>query len=122
MRIKRQVIVFDAADLDAESSFWAALLGGSVVVADDWHSVVDGDGELRIDVQLAPNYVPPQWPDGAQQQQTHLDLYVDDLAAAHNEVLSHGARLLQTVGNPDGGEGYRVYADPAGHPFCLCRG
>ena len=43
MKIKRQIIVFDAADLAAESSFWAGLLGGTVDEDDDWHSVlVDG--------------------------------------------------------------------------------
>ena len=44
MKIKRQIVVFDAADLAAESSFWAALLGGTVDADDDWHSVlVDGE-------------------------------------------------------------------------------
>ena len=30
MRINRQVVVFDAADLAAESSFWAGVLDGTV--------------------------------------------------------------------------------------------
>ncbi len=46
MKIKRQVIVFDAPDLFAESTFWAALLGGTVVADDDWHSILV-DGEWR---------------------------------------------------------------------------
>lgn len=122
MTITRHVIVFDAADLDAESTFWAGLLGGTVVADDDWHSVVV-DGEWRLGVQRAPNHVPPKWPDGTQQQQMHLDLHVDDLQAAHEKALSLGARLLQPASrpadNPDGDEVYAVYADPAGHPFCL---
>jgi Glyoxalase-like domain len=59
MKIKRQIIVFDAADLAAESSFWASLLGGTVEADDDWHSVLV-DGEWRVGVQLAPNHVPPR--------------------------------------------------------------
>lgn len=118
MNIFRQVIVFDAADLAAESRFWAGLLGGEVVADDDWHSVVI-DGEWRIGVQLAPNHVPPEWPDGVQQQQIHLDLHVDDLAAAHEKVVSLGARLLKAADSFEGDEYYQVYADPAGHPFCL---
>ena len=47
------------------------------------------------------------WPDPAHPQQVHLDVEVEDLEAAEREVLAHGASLL------------RVYADPAGHPFCL---
>ena len=56
MKIKRQIIVFDAPDLAAESGFWAALLDGTVHVEDDWHSVVV-DGEWRLGFQLAPEQV-----------------------------------------------------------------
>ena len=70
MKIRRQIVVFDAADLAAESGFWAGLLGGTVEADDDWHSVVV-DGEWRLGVQLAPNHVPPDWPDGTPQQQPH---------------------------------------------------
>ncbi len=120
MRIKRQIIVFDAADINAESAFWAGLLGGTVIAEDDWHSVVV-DGEWQLGVQLAPNHVPPDWPDGAPQQM-HLDLWVDDLGAAHERALALGARLLRPSDDPSAAEGFQVYADPAGHPFCLCWG
>jgi len=119
MEIKRQIIVFDAADLAAESTFWAGLLGGTVVADDDWHSVVV-DGEWRLGVQLAPNHVPPDWPDGTPQQM-HLDLHVDDLKAAHEEAISLGARLLKPADDLEAAEAFQVYADPAGHPFCLGR-
>jgi predicted enzyme related to lactoylglutathione lyase len=120
MKIKRQVIVFDAADLSAESGFWAGLLGGTVNTDDDWHSVLV-DGEWRIGVQLAPNHVQPDWPDGTPQQ-IHLDLWVEDLDAAHEQAMSLGARLLQPAGDRHAASGFQVYADPAGHPFCLCWG
>ena len=118
MRIGRQVVVFDAPDLAAESSFWAALLGGTVDAEDNWHTV-SVDGEPRLGVQLAPNHVPPEWPDGTPQQ-IHLDLFVDDITSAHEEALALGARLLQRADDIDSAEGFQVYADPAGHPFCLC--
>ncbi len=121
MKITRQIIVFDAADLAAESTFWAGLLGGTVEADDDWHSVLV-DGEWRLGVQLAPNHVPPDWPDGTPEQQMHLDLWVDDLQAAHEEAVSLGARLLKPTDDPKATEGFQVYADPAGHPFCLCWG
>lgn len=120
MRIVRQIVVFDAADLTAESTFWAGVLGGTVIAEDDWHNVVV-DGEWRLGVQLAPDHVPPEWPDGAPQQ-IHLDLHVDDVKDAHDEVMSLGATLLQAADDIDGVEGFQVYADPAGHPFCLCWG
>ena len=118
MKFVRQVVVFDAADIAAESAFWAAVLGGSVVADDDWHSIVI-DGEWQVSVQLAPDHVRPEWPDGTPQQ-IHFDLHVDDLAAAHAEVMALGATLLQQAEDLDAEDGWQVYADPAGHPFCLC--
>ncbi|WP_300604542.1 VOC family protein [Trebonia sp.] len=117
MRITRQIAVFDAADLAAESTFWAGLLGGTVLPEDDWHTVYV-DGVPRLAVQLAPGHVPPQWPDGTPQQ-IHLDLWVDDIRAAHDEAMGLGARLLQAA-DVESDSGFQVYADPAGHPFCLC--
>ena len=121
MKVNRQIIVFDAPDLDAESAFWAGLLDGVVDAEDDWHSLIV-DGQWIMGFQLAPNHVPPEWPNGAQQQQIHLDLWIDDLEAAHQKAISLGARLLQPAEDPNAPEGFQVYADPAGHPFCFCWG
>jgi catechol 2,3-dioxygenase-like lactoylglutathione lyase family enzyme len=117
MRIRWQVVVLDAADLSASSTFWAGLLGGTVDAEDDWHMVLV-DGQPRIGIQLAPDHQPPGWPDGTPQQ-VHLDFWVDDPATAHEEVMALGARLLQDA-QGGGQDDFRVYADPAGHPFCLC--
>ena len=87
MRIFYQVVVFDAADLATESSFWAGVLGGTVDAEDRWHMVMV-DGQPRVGVQLAPNHVPPDWPDGTPEQQIHLDLWVDDFAEVHDRVIS----------------------------------
>jgi predicted enzyme related to lactoylglutathione lyase len=120
MKFARQIIVFDAADPAAESAFWAGLLGGTVEAEDDWHTVFV-DGKPYIGVQLAPDHVPPDWPDGTPQQM-HLDLYVDDLQAAHDEAMKLGATMLRPTDDAESAEGYQVYADPAGHPFCFCWG
>jgi predicted enzyme related to lactoylglutathione lyase len=120
MRIKHQVVTFDAADLTAESTFWAGVLGGTVDAEDDWHMVM-ADGQPRIGVQLAPDHVPPEWPHGTPQQ-IHLDLWVDDPETAHDEVMALGAKLLKPAeySGPESGDNFQVYADPAGHPFCIC--
>ena len=104
----------ESVDIEAESTFWASLTGGTVLKDDDWHSI-RVKGEKYMAVQLAPDHVPPQWPDGSPQQ-IHLDLHVDDIESSQREVLELGARLLKAVDE----EQFRVYADPAGHPFCLC--
>lgn len=118
MEIARHVVVFDAADLGLESQFWADMLAGRVLGDDQFHCVFDAEGRWVIGVQLAPGHVPPEWPDG-NPQQVHLDLHVDDPAAAHEEAIALGARLLQAADDLTSGEGHQVYADPAGHPFCL---
>ena len=47
-------------------------------------------------------------------------LWVDEIEAAHDEVISLGATLLKEAAGGDSPDDFRVYADPAGHPFCLC--
>jgi predicted enzyme related to lactoylglutathione lyase len=122
MRIDKQIIVFDTADLGASSSFWAALLGGSASPDDDdWHTVYV-DGQPRMGFQLAPDHVAPDWPGNTVPQQIHLDLYVDDVRAAHDETIALGAKLIQPADDLDADSGFQVYTDPAGHPFCLCWG
>ena len=122
MKILRRVIVIDARDIEAESAFWAGILGGTVHRDDDWHSIVVY-GEWVMGVQLAPDHTPPQWPTGDQQQQIHLDLHVDDLEAATALAVGLGGRQLQAprrpADNPEGTEMFTVYASPAGHPFCF---
>ncbi len=61
MRIVRQIVVFDAADLTAESTFWAGLLGGTVVADKDWRSVVV-DGEWRLASSLLRTMSHPSGP------------------------------------------------------------
>jgi catechol 2,3-dioxygenase-like lactoylglutathione lyase family enzyme len=119
MKINHQVVVFDAADLAAESGFWAGVLDGTVKADDDWHMVFVGD-DPRVGVQLAPNHVAPDWPDGTPPQQIHIDLWVDNYEAAHKRVMSLGAKVLKEAHGLDTPDNFQVYADPAGHPFCLC--
>ena len=119
MDLIRHVVVFDAADVAAESAFWAAMLDGIVVDEDPrFHCVIDQQGNWLVGVQRAPEHVPPDWPDG-QPQQVHVDFHVTDPASAHRRAVDLGARVLQDATDPDSDEGHRVYADPAGHPFCL---
>lgn len=122
VKVVRRVVVFDAANIEAESAFWAGLLGGTVHRDGHWHSIIV-DSEWVMGVQEAPNHVPPEWPIGGQQQQVHLDLHVDDLTAATRLAEQLGGRELQAprrpADNPDGAEMFAVYASPAGHPFCF---
>ena len=118
MEIMRRVVVFDAADLAAESAFWAGMLGGRVLADDRWHSVFDADGRWVIGVQLAPDHNPPEWPDGNRTADSPRPPRRRP-RRAHAEAVALGARLLQGADDLTAAEGHQVYADPAGHPFCL---
>ncbi len=109
--------VIDTPDPRALAAFYAELLGGRITrTDDDWVDVTHGGGKLSF--QLAPDLRPPRWPDPEQPQQVHLDVEVDDVHAAERRVLELGARRLPGEGG-DEKSGFRVYADPTGHPFCL---
>ncbi|MGW1735919.1 VOC family protein [Streptomyces sp. NBC_00121] len=111
-------LIVDTADLESESSFWHRLLGGSITRTAT-HHFLQIDGFPVIVIQHAPGHVPPQWPDGASQQM-HFDLATDD-AATDTRVLDAGGRRLRPTDDVVAStqQGSRVYASPAGHPFCL---
>ncbi|MGW5653044.1 VOC family protein [Streptomyces humi] len=118
-------VVIDCPDPSALAGFYAAVAGGTLVAEeDDWVVLRLPDG-LRLGFQLAEGYTPPQWPRADRDsQQFHLDFDAgptwEDVDAAEKQVLALGARLLRREEDPVA-EDFRVYADPAGHPFCLCR-
>ncbi len=61
------------------------------------------------------------WPACPVPQQLHLDTTVSTVAELdiqHERALALGARLLEDRSD-DPQEPLRVYADPAGHPFCI---
>ncbi|WP_326753086.1 VOC family protein [Streptomyces hirsutus] len=109
-------VVLDCADPRALAGFYAGLVGGTIKDEGDWVDLrVPGGPVLAF--QEAPGHVPPRWPAPDHSQQFHLDLTVEDLDAAEKEVLALGAKPLEAE---DRSRSFRVYADPAGHPFCLC--
>jgi catechol-2,3-dioxygenase len=109
-----KTVVLDAPEIDRLSAFYQALAGWDELYADpEWVTLTTPDG-WRVGIQLAPDHVPPQWPDPAQPQQAHLDLRVPDLAASTARAVELGATLLRT------NETWHTLADPAGHPFDLC--
>ncbi|MEU3347896.1 VOC family protein [Streptomyces sp. NPDC006700] len=113
---KLGVVVLDCPDPRALAGFYAEVLGGTVEGEGDWVDLKVPDGSA-LAFQRAPEHVPPKWPAGDASQQFHLDLVVEDLDAAEKGVLALGAQPLDTT---DRTRGFRVYADPVGHPFCLC--
>ena len=105
----------DCPDPAGLARFYAALLGMEVrYEGDDGAWIATDSPAANITFQGVADYNPPRWPDPAYPQQLHLDVFVDDVDAAEQQAIGLGARPL-----PGGGDNWRVYADPAGHPFCL---
>ncbi|WP_370970235.1 VOC family protein [Amycolatopsis sp. cg9] len=112
------VVALDCPDPVALAGFYRAVLEWDAPeVAEDghWVTLKNPLGGAGIAFQRVPDHRPPSWPSAERPQQLHLDLNVTDLEAAHERVLGLGAKLLD-----DEPKTFRVYADPAGHPFCLC--
>jgi len=106
-------VILDGPDPMELATFYSALLGWPVTYRSDDFVVVSADSRSSgLAFQLAPDHQAPAWPDPARPQQVHVDVMVEDLAAAGPRVLALGATRL---------DGEDVYADPAGHPFCLIR-
>ena len=115
-------VVLDTKNPQGLAEFYANVLGGQVTVTDsDWVVVMTPDG-TRLAFQRSPQHQPPRFPDPKGSQQFHLDIHVDDIAAAEREVLALGAVRIPDVGNEGPEDPFRVFRDPAGHPFCLTWG
>ncbi|RLK60600.1 VOC family protein [Actinokineospora cianjurensis] len=111
-------VVLDCADPIALSGFYADLLDwprDAKPAEDNSWSTIEGTGG-RLDFQRIDDYQPPTWPHPERQQMLHLDLQVDDLQAGHDRTVALGAAVLDQSSTS-----FWVYADPAGHPFCLLR-
>ncbi len=127
-----QSVVLDTTDARALAEFYRSLLGLAYRDGDepppagspdergaDW-LVLRGDG-VSLAFQQVAELPAATWPDGPVPQQVHLDLTVasvDELGEQHARALALGAvHLLDRSDDPD--EPLHVYADPAGHPFCI---
>jgi catechol 2,3-dioxygenase-like lactoylglutathione lyase family enzyme len=103
-------LIVDCPDPAALARFYSALLGQPITYeSDDFVVVARNDTTSGLAFQRAADHRPPTWPDPAIPQQMHLDVMVESVADATPHVLRLGAVQLR-----DG-----VFADPAGHPFCL---
>lgn len=113
------LFVIDCPDTRELSGFYAALLGWSDIEVDDddgWTEIRSADGSDRICFQQVEDYRAPSWPGQERPQQMHVDVDVDDLDEAEAAVVGLGA----TRHEHQPGTTFRVFLDPAGHPFCLC--
>src|SRR5690606_38777887 len=108
-------VVIDCPDPAVLAKFYGSMLDWKIDLDDGWADVRAPYGDC-ISFQRVENYTPPVWPAQDVPQQMHMDLMVEDLDAAETAVMELGA----TKAEHQPGETFRVFLDPAGHPFCIC--
>ena len=127
-------VVLDTTDARGLAEFYRRLLGLEYRAGDepspagqpdargsDWLVLCDAAGAARLAFQHVAALPEATWPDGDHPQMLHLDLSVPDVATLDEQdrrALALGARLLRDR-RDDPEEPLRIYADPAGHPFCI---
>lgn len=116
---KLTVFALDCADPSGLARFYSDITGWAVEREGvDWVQL-RSDGGATLAFQLAPDHRPPVWPSSDNPQQAHIDFDVDDLDVGESAVVALGARKTELQPEPDA---FRVFLDPAGHPFCLVLG
>jgi len=128
-------VVLDTTDVPVLAEFYRRLLDWSYVddgdtgdTGDtgsdegptDWRAIVGPSGE-RLSFQRVDELPPTTWPSPEIPQQLHLDLHAltrADLEESHRRAIELGA-VLRLDRSDDPEEPLRVYADPAGHTFCV---
>lgn len=108
--------VIDCPDSGALAQFYGEMLGWKVSLDDGWAEIRPEDGEQCISFQQVDDYRAPEWPGQEVPQQMHLDVAVRDLDEGESAAIALGA----TKAPNQPGTTFRVFLDPAGHPFCLC--
>jgi catechol 2,3-dioxygenase-like lactoylglutathione lyase family enzyme len=117
-RLELSGVVLDTPDPVGLADFYRRLLGWAVTEQEPgWVTLRPAGGGTALSFQEEPEHRPPVWPAGPDdpRMQLHLDIEVDDLAAAERHAVAAGA----VVADFQPQEHVRVLQDPAGHPFCL---
>jgi hypothetical protein len=109
-------LVLDCADPSALGEFYQAIVGGEIRVSSSGGWVELRANGTIVAFQRIDDHRPPTWPHGEVPQQAHLDIVVDDLDVAAAALGDLG--VIPAAEQPEPSE-FRVFIDPAGHPFCL---
>lgn len=104
----------DCPDPKKLAQFYRGVFGGEVRPDADgsWVDLIMADGR-KLCFQRSEGYVPPIWPGDDGDQQMHLEVVVEDMDTAHDELVELGAERVDTQ------KTFWVYRDPAGHLFCI---
>ncbi|WP_329213043.1 VOC family protein [Streptomyces sp. NBC_01485] len=112
-------VTLDCPNPPQLAEFYQHLTGLKISYNTDDFAGLDGNGGPAMGFQRVEDFRAPQWPEQSVPQQFHLDFQAEDLDAAEKWVVELGGTKAD---NQPGGERWRVFLDPAGHPFCISTG
>ncbi|MCU1692426.1 MAG: hypothetical protein JWM64_1517 [Frankiales bacterium] len=113
-------LIIDCPDPLRLAAFYSQVTGRALAEGSSEEMALLGFGDVDLAFQRVDDYRAPRWPEDEHPEQFHLDFEVDAIEAEQRRVVELGATLQRDLIGPDG-YGWRVYTDPVGHPFCLCR-
>lgn len=111
------LVALDCPDPQRLAEFYMAITGWEIDFDNGRWVQLRSDQGATLAFQHAPDHRAPTWPEGDPPQQLHLDFDVPDLDEGEAKVLEIGARKAAVQPSSE----FRVFLDPAGHPFCLVR-
>ena len=115
-----RAFVIDVNDLEVGERFWSAVTGQDVLFS-GWagqFSRIGKKGATSILLQLVPETKTDL------KNRAHIDITVEDVDHAINEVITLGGSLIRPKGGypPDAPEiEWAVMEDPFGNEFCVIR-
>ena len=127
-------VVLDSTDTRGLAEFYRQLLGYNYRPGDeippagepdergrDWLVIRDPGGGAGMAFQQVDELPETTWPEATIPQQLHLDMSVtsvEEFEKQHERATSLGAQVRYDRSHHEQ-EPLRVYADPAGHLFCI---
>jgi predicted enzyme related to lactoylglutathione lyase len=104
-------VVFDCVDPHGLALFWQHMIGGDLVdQTDTWTALVPPRGVI-IGFQQVPE-------SKVVKNRVHLDVQVDDCAAATQAAVALGATAVGPMQDEDDAP-FQVMLDPEGNEFCF---
>jgi hypothetical protein len=111
-------VAIDCDNISELANFYSRISGQPIFYQSDDFACLNL-ATYWLTFQHVDHYVAPTWPTSESPKQFHLEIWTDDIDGGEQLVLDYGATKSDNQPSPD--DSWRVYIDPAGHPFCLTR-